>query len=259
MTSATHRVNYDLIAHLYDEPGRDYDIDPHLVQFLSERTNPPGSRIRILDMGCGTGKQLTANHQKFPEMQMVGLDRFHGMLEQAKKRCALVHWLQGDSANPSFDDCSFNYITNQFSYHHVQDKIGLITATYRILKPKGRFIITNLDPWAMPEWIVYRYFPSARQRDLSDFLPVEKLTALMQQTGFYHIRVKYQHSHREENLNDFLKYASQRHRTSQLMAIQDHEYEAGVATLKAHIAELGIDSHISSEICLVWIKGDKPG
>jgi hypothetical protein len=80
----------------------------------------------------------------------------------------------------------------------------------------------------------------------------------MEQTGFCDIHVSYQHSSSEEKLNDFLKYASQRHRTSQLMANQDDEYESGIARLKANVIKLGNNASISSEICLAWIIGDKP-
>lgn len=119
-------------------------------------------------------------------------------------------------------------------------------------------MITNLDPWSMPEWIVYTCFPAARQRDILDFLPVEELTTLMVQTAFCDIRVSYRHSFSEEKLNDFLEYASQRHRTSQLMAIDDDEYEAGIARLKANVTKLGNNASIYSEICLVRIIGEKP-
>lgn len=259
MTSFTHRVNYDLIAHRYDEPGRDYNTDPNLVKFLSERTDDHTDSLRILDIGCGTGKQLTANYNDFPEMPMTGLDLFHGMLQQARKRCKAIKWIQGDSTAPPFGNNSFDYITNQFSYHHVRDKNRMMTSIFRILKPNGRFVITNLDPWAMPGWILYTWFPTSRQRDLSDFLPVDELTDLMQKTGFCNVSVRCSHSRSEEVLNDFLKYASQRHRTSQLMAIQDNEYESGVSKLRDCVAKLGSDFRVSSEICLVWITGDKPG
>lgn len=96
-------------------------------------------------------------------------------------------------------------------------------------------------------------------RDQSEFLPVNQLTALMQKMGFCNIRVKYKHSRSEEDLNDFLRYASQRHRTSQLMAIPDSDYLEGMAKLKECVAAPGIDSHVSSEVCLVWVIGDKPG
>jgi SAM-dependent methyltransferase len=258
MTIPNQRVNYDLIAHLYDEPGRNYNADPKLAEFLTEKAEKNRSHFRYLDLGCGTGKQITANRNEFPGFQAIGLDLFHGMLLQARKRCAGIDWLQGDNLNPPFASNSFEYITNQFSYHHVQDKSGMIKAVFRILKPGGRFVITNLDPWSMLDWIVYTYFPESRQRDLADFLPVDQLKALMQETGFCNIRVRYKHSQREENLNDFLTYASQRHRTSQLMVIPEGAYNEGIAKLRKYVENVGTDFQVSSEICLVWIIGDKP-
>lgn len=259
MTYSSQRVNYDQIAHLYDEPGRDYDADPNLVEFLHERVDLQSPPVHILDTGCGTGKQLTADRNRFPEVQMIGLDLFHVMLEQARRRCVSIQWIQGDITNPPFTHNSFDYITSQFSYHHVQDKNRLMISMFRILKPKGQFVITNLDPWSMAGWGVYTFFPAARQRDLADFLPVDEITALMERGGFCNIRVKYRHSHRKENLNDFLNYASQRHRTSQLMAIGQSDYDAGITQLKERVAQLGTSFRVSSEICLVWIIGDKPG
>lgn len=120
MTSSTHRVKYDLIAHLYDEPGRDYDIDPHLVQFLSERTNSP-----------------------------------------------------------------------------------------------------------------------SRQRDLSDFLPLDKLSSLMKKADFCDVHIKREYKQGQTNLREFLNYALQRHRTSQFMVIQDKDYEIGIAKLEECLAKLG--------------------
>jgi ubiquinone/menaquinone biosynthesis C-methylase UbiE len=83
----------------------------------------------------------------------------------------LLTGVRGDSANPPFADNNFDYITNQFSYHHVQDKNGMIKAIFRILKPGGRFVITNLDPWSMPGWIVYTWFPQSRSSEKMHTLP----------------------------------------------------------------------------------------
>lgn len=83
---SSQRVNYDLIAHLYDEPSRDHELDAHLVNLLNESGSRLGDRVKILDTGCGTGKQLAANRQEFPGMFMMGLDLFYGMLKQAFQR-----------------------------------------------------------------------------------------------------------------------------------------------------------------------------
>lgn len=259
MKNTPPRVNYDLIAHLYDEPGRDYTTDPYLIEFLNERSDGSLTGIRILDMGCGTGKQLTANHQSFPAMEMVGLDLFEGMLRQARNRCPDIKWIKGDSTDTRFEANGFDYITNQFSYHHIEDKWKLIQETYRILRPNGRFVITNLDPWSMTKWILYRYFPASKQRDFNDFARVSRLISWMKKTGYRNIHCKRQRMPREESLSEFLRYAGQRHRTSQLIAISDKDYMAGLRNLEEDILRYGLQKKIPSETCLVWVFGDKPG
>lgn len=255
MTSTTRRVNYDQIAHLYDEPGRDFNPDPDLLHYL--RQHPGTGVCRVLDMGCGTGKQLAANHAAVPALQLVGLDLFRGMLDHARKRCPTANWVQGDSMRPPFPDASFDYITNQFSYHHIPDKIRLLSETYRLLKPGGRFAITNLDPWSMNGWIVYRYFPASRRCDLADFLPENQLVSVMREAGFRDIRMRRELSRREETLGDFLAYASQRHRTSHLMAIDDQDYEDGLGKIRESIRRAGAEARVRSELCLIWVTGDK--
>lgn len=258
MPLTTRRVDYDQIAQLYDEPGRDFDPDSELLHFLEQQAGTDLSGFRILDMGCGTGKQLAADHARLPAMRLVGLDLFCGMLRQARKRCAEVAWIQGDSTRPPFADAAFDYITNQFSYHHISDKTRLFSGTYRLLKPGGRLAITNLDPWTMDDWIVYRYFPASRACDLVDFLPEDQLVSVLRGAGFRNIRVRREFTHSEETLGGFLHYASQRHRTSHFMEMEDRDYEAGIASIKESIRRRGGEARVPSDICLIWLTGDKP-
>lgn len=258
MPSTTHRVDYDLIAHLYDEPGRDYSADPELLRFLKQKAGGDPASLRALDLGCGTGKQLAANHVRLSRLRLVGLDRFHGMLAQARRRCPAVDWLQGDGVTLPFPAAGFDFVTNQFSYHHVPDKAALFAEIYRVLKPGGRLVITNIDPWSMGGWIVYRYFSASRVRDTADFLPEDRLVPLLRQIGFRPIHVRRQLNRRQETLGSFLEYAGQRHRTSQLIAIPDEEYAEGLARIRAGIRQAGADACIPSELCLIWFTADKP-
>jgi ubiquinone/menaquinone biosynthesis C-methylase UbiE len=252
------RVNYDTIAHLYDEPLRNHELDNNLVAYLEQHPLSDYARVYILDMGCGTGKQLTANRLRFPEIQMVGLDLFAGMLNQAKRRCQTVSWVQSDSAAPPFQANSFDYITNQFSYPHVQHKERMLGAIYHLLKPKGRFVMTNIDPWSMTGWIIYQYFPAAEFRDYQDFLTRDRFIELMREAGFRHISIKQTEQIREENLQDFLNYGSQRYRTSQLMSISDAEYDEGMRRIKADLEQsAGEKKFVKSQLSFVTISGDK--
>ncbi len=255
MPVTTRQVDYDQIAHLYDEPGRDFEPDPDLLDYLRQQS--VAGSCRILDMGCGTGKQLAADQPILPGLQMVGLDLFRGMLLQAQRRSERVSWIQGDNANSPFAEASFDYITNQFSYHHVRDKRGLFAEAYRILKPGGRFSIVDLDPWSMPGWIIYRHFPAAWRKDAADFLPLCDLTSLMEQIGFRDVQVRRERKTNQERLGEFLAYATRRYRTSQLLAISTREYERGIARIRELIAKFGSEAPVASEICLAWITGDR--
>ena len=170
-----------------------------------------------------------------------------------------IVWIQGDGAATPFRDGCFHYITNQFSYHHVRYRERMIAEIYRLLRPGGRFAMTNLDPWAMPGWIVYRYFPAARVCDHRDFLPTEAFARLMEDASLINIRVTSRRQIVEKDLEQFLEYASQRFRTSQLMAISDDDYDAGIREIERDIRKAGDKrTTVKSEVCVVTITGDKP-
>ena len=120
------RVNYNQIALLYDEPLRDHAVDPHLLAFFDAHPELAPSEARTLDIGCGTGKQLTANRERFPDMAMVGVDRFAGMLRMAKQRAPQIAWVNGDGAVLPLHPDRFDYACNQFSYPHIQAKEHMV-------------------------------------------------------------------------------------------------------------------------------------
>ncbi len=250
---AKQRVNYDAIAHLYDERLRDHKVDENLGKFWATRPWLHLSQLRVLDMGCGTGKQLAANYSQFPDATLVGMDLFQGMLRQAQNRNPAVAWVQADNMAAPFAGESFHYITNQFSYAHVQNKPRFIAETARLLKPGGYFVLTSIDPWAMPNWAIYRYFPAAYTLDQQDFLPVDTLTHLLDKAGYTNITVSRQHFVRSEPLADFLHYASARWRASEFMAISDADYAAGLAAIKKDLARPGEAPVVDSEICFVTV------
>src|SRR5688572_7611978 len=253
------RVDYDLIAHLYDEPMREHAVDERLLAFLDQRPDLDPSTVRVLDVGCGTGSQLAANRARLPHALLVGVDPFRGMLGIAHRRGPGIGWVQGDGAHLPLASARFDYATNQFSYQHIAGREAFIREMYRVLRPGGRFVIVNIDPWSMPDWSIYRFFPEALTRDLIDFLPVDEFAALMDAAGFVDVSIEHRTVRRERTIAEFLAYASERHRASQFIALSDVAYEGGLARIRAAVAAaesrpLTVDTGVS----LVIITGDRP-
>jgi SAM-dependent methyltransferase len=254
-----HRVDYDRIAHLYDEPYRDHVVDPNLLDFLGAADDETAAALRVLDVGCGTGRQLAANRQRMRDIVLIGVDRFQAMLGIARARCPEAHWLQGDGAALPLASRTCHYATSQFAYPHVRNTPGLIAELFRVLRPGGRFVMTNIDPWSMPGWSIYRYFPEALALDRQDFVPVDTFLALLHDAGFRDARATPHNRSAVERVDDFLAFASQRHRASQLMAISDAAYAAGLQRLRTAADEAPDEERtFESEFVLVTIVADKP-
>lgn len=250
------RVDYDAIAHLYDEPFRDHVADPLLAEGLARRAGRAPPDVAVLDIGCGTGKQVAANRTVHPDFVHVGLDRFAAMLRRAKARCASAHWVQGDGAQLPFRDASFDHVTTQYSYQHVRDPERLVAGARRILRPGGRFVMTNIDPWGMEDWAVYRYFPESLELDHADFVPVERFVGLMKDAGFDEIAAERSRTTQSTDLREVLAFADARHRSSQFLAISDDAYEAGIRRLREEVARAGDEPlPLESGFCLVTVRG----
>lgn len=258
-TTVKSRVNYDLIAHQYDgQPYRQKAVDPDLLAFLAQRKKPL-SEISILDMGCGTGNQLAVHRPILPAAMLVGLDLFHGMLRQAVPKSNQVHWVRGDNAAPPFPDRSFDVISNQFSFHHVRDQHAMIYAVARLLRPGGLFIMDNICPRRMPDWVYYRYFPDAYPVDLRDFMPVPELAALLEAAGFVEVHLAYTDIDESIDLRKFLESIRDRLHCSQLIALSDVQFHSGVQRIVLDIEAAGGETaYRQSRICLLRLRAKKP-
>ena len=258
----SQRVNYDKVAEVYDnQPFRKKEIDQDLIAFLDKYSDKELSNLSILDIGCGTGNQLIANHTYTPSIKMIGLDLFSGMLKQAKKKSDDIYWLQADAAKIPLKDESVDFITSQFSFHHIQDKISSIFEFFRILSSNGRFVITNICPREMPNWVYYHYFPASKDRDYKDFMPKEDIKKIMIEAGFQNITIELTYNEHKEDIHQFLEIVRERYSCSEIMAISDEDYYAGIKMLETEINNLeNLDNEkipIQLGNVIIKIKGEK--
>lgn len=103
---------------------------------------------KILCVGVGTGTEMTALAQHFPQWQFVGVDPSHPMLVECKKnienagisdRCDLVHgYLQDMDETELYDGILCFYVA-----HFIKDtsaRQALYDGMYARLKPQGSLV-----------------------------------------------------------------------------------------------------------------------
>jgi len=250
------RVNYDEIAHLYDaQPHRTRAADAGLLAFVAARQS---ADLGVLDVGCGTGNQLIANRNALPQAWCVGLDRSLGMLRQARGKAPDIAWVRADGAALPFAARSFDFVCCQFAFHHIDDKAGMLRAVFQVLRPGGQFVLRNMCPQESADWLYYEYFPEARLVDLQDFWPPDAVVGVMQAAGLVKVAVAYEHVHFEQNLPVWLEIVRRRDTCSQLQAISDAAYRAGVERLARDIADPSVPKSRKDHLCLVTIRGEAP-
>lgn len=250
------RVDYDAIAHLYDaQPYRARAVDPELLAFVRQRD---AADLAVLDIACGTGSQLIANRGALPNVWYAGLDRSHGMLREARRKTPQIAWVQADGAALPFAAGSFDFVYSQFAFHHIGDKAEMLRAAFRVLRPHGRFVLHNMCPQQSGDWLYYEYFPEARIVDLEDFWPPDTVLKSMKEVGFVDVEAAYRHVHWEQDMTAWLDIIRRRDTCSQLQAISEAAYQAGVERLEREVADRRTPNSRRDHLCLVTIRGMVP-
>jgi len=214
--------------------------------------------LSILDIGCGTGNQLVTNRATVPNALMVGLDRSLGMLRRAQRKASGIAWVRADAAILPFKAESFDFVTCQHAFHHVQDKVGMVGSVFRVLRPEGRLVVQSLCPQESADWLYYEYFPNAYAIDLVDFWSPEAIVTVMETTGFLPVTVERHHVRYEQNMRNWLSVLRRRDTCSQLMAISDAAYAAGLRRLESELDHGSSPQTRAEHLCLVNIRGEKP-
>ena len=252
------RVDYDAIAPVYDsQPHREKSLDPALASFLAGRG--AAQAPALLDVACGTGNQLIANRALAPDARMVGLDGSLGMLRQAHRKAPDIAWVHADGAQLPFRAESFDFVSCQYAFHHFHDKALMLRSGFRVLRDGGRLAIYNLCPHDCEDWLYYAYFPEALGRDLADFWPPELIVREMEAIGFANVTTERRHLHFDHDLSSLLEAVRRRDTNSQLMAITDKSYAAGLRGIERELADPSASRARPDHLCFATIRGDKPG
>jgi ubiquinone/menaquinone biosynthesis C-methylase UbiE len=104
--------------------------------------------LRLIDVGCGTGRFLDFVKQAWPRLPAIGLDLSEPYLRHARRH--LKHWSRINlvvakaEAIPA-PDSSFDAVTSIFMLHELPPEIrqAMIAEAARVLKPGGRLVLVD--------------------------------------------------------------------------------------------------------------------
>ncbi len=136
-------TTYDSVAALYDETFEDISVRADELRWL-RRQLAQTPRLRLLDLGCGTGSFLRAIEDLVEEAQ--GADLSAGMIAQARKRSpdgGKLHFTKIDGPQLPFADKSFNVVISILSFRYL-DWDPVISEVLRVLEPGGKLFIVDM-------------------------------------------------------------------------------------------------------------------
>lgn len=165
------RLIYDLTRRFF-LLGRD-----HLIHNLN-----PGKDARVLEIACGTGRNLALIAKRYPDCALYGLDISDQMLRTARDKLGLrAHLVKADACTfeprQIFGTAQFDRIILSYSVSMIPDWQAALATAARHLTPGGQLHVVDFgDQSGLPRW-----FRTVLRRWLAKFhvAPRADLTAVL--------------------------------------------------------------------------------
>lgn len=145
--------------HVYDLTRKYYLLGrDHLIRELQP---PKGGNV--LELGCGTGRNLIAAAKRYPDARFYGLDISRHMLETAEKNVAKaglsnrITLIEGDAANPAATEAlgvpAFDRVFYSYTLSMIPVWREALAAGASRLKDGGRIHVVDFGQQSgLPRW-----------------------------------------------------------------------------------------------------------
>lgn len=226
------RTNYSEIADKYDKNQYRVDeikFDYDLKEYIDNYSKP---EYKVLDLSCGTGLYLEKQMNFFEGLNVKwnGLDLSEQMLSKANERLKKVELIRADVVDMPYTSEIFDFVSNNYAFHHYSDKGQAISEIYRVLARNGIYKLHNIAIHEMPKWWVYHYFPSAYYEDLKRFWNKDVIFNELTSRGL-NVNLKIEYKMTNVRIMDYIGYAENRD-ISVLTLINDNDYREGLDRMR---------------------------
>ncbi len=152
-------------------------------------------KLRLLDVGCGTGRFLDFLKQAWPRLPALGLDLSEPYIKHARrhlKRWSRLNLTVANAESLPVPDESQDAVTSIFLFHELPPKVRRIVLREcaRVLKPGGRLVLVDsLQRGDQPDYQgLLELFPQNYHEPYYASYINEDFSALAAGCGLTHIR-----------------------------------------------------------------------
>ena len=153
-------------------------------------------KLRLLDIGCGTGRFLDSVKQVWPRLPTLGLDMSEAYIRHAKRQLKRWAWttrfIVGKAEAIPLPDNSQDAVTSIFLFHELPPKIRRVVFSEcaRVLKPGGRLVfVDSLQRGDRPDYEgLLELFPQNYHEPYYESYITEDFGALAAACGVKYVR-----------------------------------------------------------------------
>jgi ubiquinone/menaquinone biosynthesis C-methylase UbiE len=152
-------------------------------------------QLKLLDVGCGTGRLIDFIKQAWPRLPVVGLDMSDSYVAEARRHLRRWGWLNllvAKAEAVPLPDASQDAVTCVFLFHELPPKVRrqALAEFARVLKPGGRLVLLDsLQYGDEPDYDgMLELFPQSFHEPYYAGYLTEDFGALAAEHGLAHVR-----------------------------------------------------------------------